>query len=510
MMISLPAILVLLIACIGLADYLVMLDLLSKIENVEPIAGESAVATQYAAAVRQAATSAMQQMLVFMLVFVGLAVAVGVWLVVTILSPLRKMVHAAETTALGGPPPKSLGGEVGYEFHQLEQSFNSMVNFVNSMVEQREAYLTETVQAASMIVDAEGRVTSISALGTEMLGAERDELVGERIEDVRQAHPEIAPGFLAFCHDSVDALVLARSISEQDASTVAAIVPGKAVEVKTGGSAKAGAVSVVCSLLRDADNLPHAILFHFRDVAELEHLSQIFSQTDHLAALGAFTFGLSHELRNPLGSLKGSTQLLQEKISGRADCAPYLERIVREVDRLDDLVRELYDYSRSPAEPEAAHDFNQVVAKAVREAIAGLSPDLTEAKTVREEYADQLPEALLGEARVARAIHNIVINAFEHTPAGGEITVRTLHGENGEEARVILEVTNTGSSITPENQTKIFEPFFSTRTGGTGLGLAIAYQIVMQNHGKLSVASDAGTTTFRLAFYETESVDGSA
>ena len=484
MIISIPAIVTLLVISMGVAYYAVSLDLVSRIDGLAVEMDETGAQGVGPSDLRSVASGVLEKALTILLIFALLGLVSGLVLVWTILRPIRMVADAVARIARGEirQNVRIRGG--GFEIDQLGKSFNSMVDFINSMIETRDTFLSEGIETGLLVVDTEGRIISISRSGQTILGTDQEALLGKTFDEVRRAHPDLAPTFMEYCQERAKEGPPALS-SEID-------LEGQKPDEKT--------LSVDCSVVRDKEGEPLATIFHFRDADRIEHLSQLFSRTDHLAALGTFSFGLSHELRNPLGALKGTAQLLGERIGDRDECSPYLQRIVREVDRLDELVRELYDFSRSPAGREGIFDFNAVASEAVQATLRGIGEEQKSGKKVIEEYAKGLPPVVVQKDRIMRAITNVLVNAFEHTAPGATLRVRTGALVNHFASPVTLDVINTGSSIPRENLNRIFEPFFSTKQGGTGLGLPIAYQIVSQNHGLLKAFSEDGQVRFHFVF----------
>ncbi len=500
-MISVPAVLILLCIAMGLAYYLSAFNLSLILEDLQQkvSSGETdAVVTSLGELSRTLPARA----LVWIFIFCLLALLLGMGLVFSILMPLRQITDAAATIARGRIQHR-VNIRAGFELGELGRNFNSMVGYINSMIEQRDALLKQESNVGTMTVDEDGCLTTISPFGLDLLRTPSEELIGESLGRIRERMPDLAPGLFDFAHDCYVAFQSAR---QADADRASKVLPDQPVEIEISepGSDSDQVLSVSCSALRDESNELSSLIFHFRDAVSLRNLNDLFSHTDQLAALGTFTFGLSHELRNPLGAIKGTVQLLEETVGDDADCRPYLERIVRETNRLDLLVRELYDFSRTPVDPRVSQDINALTRQAIREAQAGTDDEKLNAIDFSVDYGENLPRCVVQETRIVRAIANIVSNAYEHTPVGHRISVRTQAGSSGGGGPVIVEINNTGSTIAEENMDKIFEPFFSTRERGSGLGLAIAYQSVLQNHGQLHVACDDDGVTFRFAFHRVE------
>ena len=464
MIVGIPALLVLLTIGMGVANYWVYLELADRVNEAAPTVDT----TQF-----------QSRILVVLLVFSFLAAISGGALVYTVLRPLRALTEAVNRLAQGRlHEPVSIPSGM-FEVDQLGKTFNSMVGFINSVIEEREDILSEWSQGGSLIVTDAGQITSVNDEGLRLMDAERDELVGHTLDQIAEKEPELAPGLLGFVRHAVE-----RAGTVRDC------------EVHVGAASDA-LLSVTCSPLHDHGHGPRAFLIHFHDARVVRDLNQLFSRTDHLAALGTFTVGLSHELRNPLATLKGNAQLLGSQVGAESRYTTYVDRMVREIDRLDLLVRELYDFSRIPVEQSEEFSLQEMAHQVLddaRQAHEGTAPDVE----LREELDPTAPKAYGQAERIRRALRNLVDNAFQHTPEGGSLTVRVMPCDTPTPRCVTVEVANTGSRIPDENIQRVFEPFFSTRPGGTGLGLAIAYQIVAQNRGTLQAASDANSVTMRI------------
>ena len=504
LMISVPAVLILLCISMGLAYYISAYNLSTDLEVLQQMTSDGETEAVIMG-LRDIARTLPARALVWIFIFCLLALLLGLGLVFSILMPLRQITDAAATIARGRIQHR-VNIRAGFELGELGRNFNSMVGYINSMIEQRDALLKQESNVGTMTVNENGCLTTISPYGLDLLRTPSEELIGESLSRIRTQKPDLASGLFDFAHDCYVAYQSAR---QGDASRASEVLPDQPVEIEMpdSGSDSDQVLSVSCSALRDESNELSVLIFHFRDAVSLRNLNDLFSQTDQLAALGTFTFGLSHELRNPLGAIKGTVQLLEESIGEDAECRPYLDRIVRETNRLDLLVRELYDFSRTPVDPRASQDINVLTRQAIREAQAGTDGNKLDSVDFSVEYAENLPRCVVQETRIVRAIANIVSNAYEHTPAGDRISVKTIASSSAGSGPVIVEITNTGSRIAEENMDKIFEPFFSTRERGTGLGLAIAYQSVLQNHGQLHAINNEDGVTFRFAFHRIENLE---
>ncbi len=228
-------------------------------------------------------------------------------------------------------------------------------------------------------------------------------------------------------------------------------------------------------------------------------MRQLLARTDQLAALGAFSMGLAHELKNPLGSIKGLAQLMEENGEHGNINQNSTARIVQEVDRMDSFIRELLDFGQQANVSIVSSDLAQLAAEAMASAKSGSNWVDDKGLKIVE---DRMPAGpvLLQKERILRALTNIILNAFEATPEGGTVQLATFISGKGDASRAICQIDNDGPAIPEADRERIFEPFYTTKPKGTGLGLAMASQIVVQNGGTLTAEPRPTGARFVLAF----------
>jgi len=228
-------------------------------------------------------------------------------------------------------------------------------------------------------------------------------------------------------------------------------------------------------------------------VVENSKLYERMRERDRLAALGEMAAGLAHEIRNPLGAIKGAAQCLSPRERTGED-AEFLQVIVEEVNRLNGVVSEFLDYARPMKQNFGPTDINEVVTRTIRlvqNAIPGhidLQVQLAAELPAVEADAEQLKQVLL----------NLVQNAIQAMGVRpGRIRVQTSGPERFQDLRggqefVEVEVVDEGPGIPSDQQPHIFVPFYTTKQTGTGLGLAICQRIVKSHGGTISVQSRPG------------------
>ncbi|MEP7367945.1 MAG: ATP-binding protein, partial [Acidobacteriota bacterium] len=209
-------------------------------------------------------------------------------------------------------------------------------------------------------------------------------------------------------------------------------------------------------------------------------------RSERLAALGQLTAGLAHELRNPLGTMKASAELLQRNVPADSPVARELSGyIAEEVDRLNDLITRFLDFSRPLQLHFELRPLDPVLDRAVAELERHQPPFHI---TVYKNYSTDVRPFLLDAVMLERVVYNLLLNAAQASPSEGVITLKTRAAAETVEIAVI----DRGSGISPENLESIFNPFFTTKPTGTGLGLGIVSRIVDEHGGKLAVESKLG------------------
>jgi two-component system sensor histidine kinase HydH len=218
-----------------------------------------------------------------------------------------------------------------------------------------------------------------------------------------------------------------------------------------------------------------------RQVLEAE---EAVRRSDRLAALGQLTAGLAHELRNPLGTIKASAEMLGKTLSAENEVAREVAGFIStEVDRTNSLVTRFLQFAR-PLQvrldrADLAQTLDRAIAEAEREA-AGIA--------IYKAYAPEIPPFAFDAELMERVFYNLVLNAAQASPPGGAVTVKTRLC-----ARYVdILVIDRGSGIDPKQRGQIFNPFFTTKPAGVGLGLAIVSKIVDEHGGKMAVESEPG------------------
>lgn len=226
--------------------------------------------------------------------------------------------------------------------------------------------------------------------------------------------------------------------------------------------------------------------------AELERAQMEIVQAEKLAAFGHLSAGMAHEIRNPLNSISLFAQILHSSLSADEDLREYPEKIIKEVDRIDGILRNLLNASKRPHVELQGVDLAKEIENALELFEAQIHRQGVEVET---DIAPNPPLIQADAHEVAQIFNNLIVNALYEMPHGGSLRISLRYDEQF----FFIEVRDSGRGIPKENLYRVFDPFFTTKERGTGLGLSVVLRIVKGYGGKINVASNPGEgTTFHI------------
>lgn len=255
-----------------------------------------------------------------------------------------------------------------------------------------------------------------------------------------------------------------------------------------------GVVTGVLSQMEQNQRLRHEEALRQLDEShrKLKEQTDVLFQTeeqlrraDRLSALGELSAGMAHEIRNPLGAIKGAVEILKDDYSPEEAKYEFIQILLKETDRLNHIVQEFLGFAR-PKKPEYQQsDVNE----SLETVLTLTAPEARKAGVKIEKRLDEsIGRRSLDAGMLKQAFLNLVLNAIQAMPTGGTLTV-----ESGlRNGTIVVKIADTGTGIAEENRRKLFSPFFTTKKNGTGLGLAITYRIIENHRGTIDVASDPG------------------
>ena len=225
-------------------------------------------------------------------------------------------------------------------------------------------------------------------------------------------------------------------------------------------------------------------------------LEEKLNHAERLAGLGKMIATVSHEIKNPLGIVRSTAEILDKRMKRIApENARLAEIIIEETSRLDGIVREFLDFAR----PQVPRLSKVAVGDVLKKIMGFMEPHFAKSHIEVETDLNATTPVIDADPDLLYRVYlNIIINAVQAMPDGGRLTVRCRPRGTGK-GKIVTEISDTGTGMSPEVQEQIFTPFFTEKTRGTGLGLAIAENIIGSHNGTISVDSERGKgTTFRI------------
>src|SRR6202022_1577170 len=397
------------------------------------------------------------------------------------LAPLRDIAAQLDRISAGqydSPQPQRTGfvggsdelGQVSRKITQVGQQLRGVHEIFSTLRENMNSVMAG-LEDGLLLFTRDSRAVMVSPAAEKFLGAPSGEFLGRRAEDIfPEGHP----------------LRAVLNLEGDEISEVAA-----ETELVTAGIARRVGVSVQ-AIQEGGERI--GALVTLRDLDSLESINTQLQVSERLAALSRITAGVAHEVKNPLNSMRLWLENLKESLppdqeSGAQQAVNVLDK---EIDRLDAVVKRFLDFTRPMDIRLEATQLSQLLPEVLEIA----QPQLQKAGIQLAQLLPiDVPEVYVDRALLKQAVLNLVLNAAEAMPNGGQLSlVLSRRGEMAE-----ITVQDTGKGIPPENKQKIFQLFFTTRPGGSGIGLASAFRIVQLHNGSIDFTSEVGRgTTFRI------------
>lgn len=219
-----------------------------------------------------------------------------------------------------------------------------------------------------------------------------------------------------------------------------------------------------------------------RRAQERLKLIEQLNRAEHLSTLGEMVAGISHEIRNPLGIIKSSSELLKKKMADSDPSSSIPNIIIEESARLNDIITDFLNFAKPKSPNFTACKIEEILEKN----ISFLAPQIEkEGYIVKKHYDDELPEISADSDMLYQAFLNILINSMQAMPEGGTIQVRVCSGDS----TVTVFFEDEGGGIPEDLLEKIWDPFFTTKAKGTGLGLGIVKNIIESHEGNVNLVN---------------------
>jgi len=353
--------------------------------------------------------------------------------------------------------------------HARAEEFERLKTFNENIV--------QSIKVGVMVLDTDGRVRFWNHSLEDINGIKANEAVRRHVDEL-------------FPSSFVTALDRARRRVEEAGEPIASAYR---VALRSRDSIER-VVNMTAAPLR-GDTGQFATVVIVDDVTDATELETQLRQSDRLASVGLLAAGVAHEVNTPLAGISSYVQMLQRKLPDSDPRRPILEKIEKQTFRASSIVNNLLNFSRQQTSEMRPVDINVVVSETLTLAELPLSKRRVRVETTLDAA---LPSVWGDAGKLQQVLMNLVLNARDSMPSGGDLNISTAR-QNGE---IVLEVTDTGAGIPKDQIHKIYDPFFSTKgTGkGTGLGLSVTYGIIQEHRGTITVRSEAGSgTCFRVA-----------
>ena len=326
--------------------------------------------------------------------------------------------------------------------------------------------LLESFPDLILVLDLEGKYTFVSPRIQALLGYGPEELLGTQIDDATRSPAELAK--------------LYRTVASGESPQASCECAARHRD----GSDRT--LFGMAGPLLNAEGKPAGVIVSVRDVTTEKKLEQQIIQSERLAAMGQMIGGFAHELNNPLTTIMGNAQLLEESITDES-AKKRVETLNQEARKAADIVKNLQFFARPPAPGRGPVDLNELVQRTVNLQAYPLRKSNIAVDFVRE---PDLPQVQADGNQLMQVFLNLLLNAEQAIRENREKgTIRVRTGKNGGSVQVVFQ--DDGPGISPENLPHIFDPFFTTRRPGrgTGLGLSICKTVLREHGGNIEAAN---------------------
>jgi len=348
-----------------------------------------------------------------------------------------------------------------------------------------------------IVTDSNGRVTYLNDAACKWFGLEAADVIGKRLDErvrgldwgsLTQSGGPLSRDMEIFYPENrfINFYIVPLMIEHRETGVVAASAGG-------GGPGS--------STLATEGQVGHVMIL--RDITESRRTAQQTIESERLNALTLLAAGVAHEIGNPLNSLHIHLQLMERKAqelkhNAKTELQQSIDVARSEVRRLDSIVTQFLRAIR-PSQPRLHPENVNVI---VEEAVRFFMPEIQDRDmVVEQELRADLPLLQLDREQMKQAFYNVIKNSLEAMKRHGTLHIRT----DLDDKHVIVSFTDTGSGMSAENLSRVFEPYFTTKPSGSGLGLLIVRRIVREHGGELSIESTQGkglTLAIRLPYIE--------
>lgn len=330
--------------------------------------------------------------------------------------------------------------------------------------------IIESIRSGLITTDLDGTIYTFNTAASEITGYKAEEMLGKPISVL-----------LGDMEAAIALSIETTETGEQQPRFEADLMTPEGFVVRVGYG---------ISPLFSEENEATGLIVTFQDLTEIRSMEENVRRKDRLAAVGRVAAGLAHEIRNPLGAMRGAIQVLESTTQLNKTQNGLMEIILRESDRLNSIITNFLTYARP-----RVSNFSEIDAcEAIRDTFTLLrhSPDIKEHHKLETELPDHPVMINADPTQLKQIFWNLARNSIQAMRDGGTFSIRLLESQLN---RVKIVFADTGCGMSPQQVEQLFEPFSNSTTGGTGLGLSIVYQIIRDHGGTINVRSMEGEGT---------------
>jgi len=336
--------------------------------------------------------------------------------------------------------------------------------------------IIQNVTGGLLTIDLEENITFFNRAAEKMLGYGAADIVGEPMKTI-------------FCPRAgrrtwvLESLRTGRVFHQEE--TVMVRKNGERVQI-----------GISSAPLKDRSNRIIGVLASFVDLSQVAKLREQKARRELLMSLGEMSAVVAHKVRNPLASIKLGMQLVRKGLASSEAMSETVDLVDQEVDKIERIIEELLNVVHPRDLNMTETDLKEVIARAlfaVSERLAAKNIDVV------EEYSGDFATVKGDAAQLEQVFYSILTNAIDAMPVKGRACIR---GSTRADGKVKVEIEDNGEGIPPENMSKIFNPFFTTKANGTGLGLCLARQIVDAHNAFVTASSQVGRGTVFTVIFE--------
>jgi two-component system nitrogen regulation sensor histidine kinase GlnL len=331
-----------------------------------------------------------------------------------------------------------------------------------------------------LVLDPRGRVESLNPAAERLFGLKRDEVAGKLYLDVF--------GDFRAVLNIIDRIFDDPNAAPSYETYIFGVNPEPIPAFFT------------WSVLSDDKNRNQGIVINIQDLSDVKRLERQSRRNQRLASLGTMAAGVAHEVRNPLGCIRGASQLLLRETQADERVSEFLGIIIKEVDRLDRTVKQLLTFAR----PSKADMAPANIVSIIEGTLELLKPELAKGNfQLIKKMPAARPLIRADSGQLTQVFLNLFLNALQAMRNEGTLTISVKDDRSfpNTAKAVVVEIKDTGCGMSADVVEQLFTPFFTTRDEGAGLGLALSHRIVQEHGGAIDVLSREGQgTTFIVSF----------